>query len=596
MSTKASAFTTLRLRHRKFDKSFFYSWEMILIYLFVFINILLMSALPDIYFSSGSIQTIIRSGMDLSIMVLGMTFILILGEIDVSAASIMLVSAMVIGLSCGAGVPEPIAVILGIIAGGACGLINGLLVSLLNMPSVIVTIATSMLFRGLVRVVLKDSYLNTFPDFFVNLAWDDLGGVIPISMIVFLCLAVIFGIVLHRSKFGRQLYIIGNSKDVAKYSGIKSNKIRIIAFVIMGVTAALSSMIFVGRLDGITFSMGTGYELKVIAIAVLGGVSTLGGKGKIYGPVIATFIMAFLTKSLDLFEVHPNVQKIAIGVILVLAVLIPRLNKETFKKIRNKFKIREIRRLESADVPYNIEKARQAVIGTRMHRMNEKEFILFVRNIQLTSEKLDFDGIYPKYNKAKTDYKHYKAYVKKLNKHDSNYQKAQETLAKKKALYIELYRMYKLCIDIYRLSVKTNAQLIKLNTKCVMNEITDSINRHYEGYQYKYASIPDYETYRKNLRFTTWDIRNNITYNKIRQLRNKAIVSTLNANYLYLITHLKYATKLTAKRDYDRFYYLFNKEQVRIAKYYNKQIKLFDKSMTKLKEKIERGELKHEEK
>lgn len=322
---------------KHFNKSFLYSWEMILVYLLIGINVLLMVALPETYFFSGSIQTIIRSGMDLSIMVLGMVLILVLGEIDVSVGSIMILSSMVMGLSYQSGLGAFLSVILGIICGATCGLVNGVLVTYAKMPSVIVTIATGLLFKGIVRAVLKDTYLNTFPDFFVKFAWNDIGGIIPVSLLIFVIFAVIFGLVLHKSKFGRELYVIGSNKDVAKYSGINVNLVKIIAFVIMGVTASLSGILFVGRFDGITFSVGNGYELKVIAIAVLGGVSTLGGKGKIYGPCIATLFMAFLTKTLDLFEIHPNVVKIAIGLVLIIAVLIPRINSELFVKLKNLF-------------------------------------------------------------------------------------------------------------------------------------------------------------------------------------------------------------------------------------------------------------------
>ena len=176
-----------------------------------------MVIMPDIYFAQGSIQTIVRSGMDLSIMVLGMVFILILGEIDVSVASIMLVSSMVLGLSYQAGLGAFLSIVLSILTGALCGLINGLLISLCKIPSVICTIATSILFRGVVRVVLKDNYLDSFPSFLSTIAWEDLGGFVSLSLIVFLLFAIIFGIVLHKSKYGRELYLVGNNKKTAKY-------------------------------------------------------------------------------------------------------------------------------------------------------------------------------------------------------------------------------------------------------------------------------------------------------------------------------------------------------------------------------------------
>jgi len=327
------------MKNKIINKSFFTRWEMILVYILILINILLMIIVPQTYFTTRSITTIIRSGMDLSFMVLGMVFVLILGEIDVSVASIMILSTMVTGLTYGAGVPSVLAMILGIIAGGLCGAINGLLVTKLKLPSVIVTIATSLVFRGIVQIVLNANVLDTFPSFYGTIAWFDIGGFLPLCLVVFIIFAIAFGFVLHKTKFGRELYLTGSNKEAALYSGINVDLVKIIGFVTAGVMASISGIVFVGRLNGITYSMASGYELQVIAITVLGGVSTLGGKGKIYGPVIACFVMAFLAKALDLFDVHPNVQKIITGLVLIIAVIVPLLNKENLKKLKDKYSI-----------------------------------------------------------------------------------------------------------------------------------------------------------------------------------------------------------------------------------------------------------------
>ncbi len=304
---------------------FLVRWEMILVYIFIVINVVLAVLRPNLYFAEGTIQSIIQSGMDLSFMVLGMIFVLMLGDIDVSVASIMIVACMVMGLMYQSGIPSVIAVIAGVGAGALCGAFNGVLVAKFKMPAVIVTIATSMLFRGIVKIILDVNSLKKFPDWFSELAWGNLGGVVPYALICFFAVAVVFAIILHKTRFGRELYIIGNSATVAEYSGIRVVRTKIMVFVIMGITAAISAIFFAGRLGGVSSSMGEGYELRVIAIAVLGGVSTLGGKGNAYGPIIATLIMAFLSKTLDLLEVHANVQKIIIGIILIIAVMIPML-------------------------------------------------------------------------------------------------------------------------------------------------------------------------------------------------------------------------------------------------------------------------------
>lgn len=322
----------LTIKNKFSFSKFLVSWEMILVYILLFINVALMILKPDLYFAQGTIQSIIKSGMDVSFMALGMMFVLMIGDIDVSVASIMIFSCMVMGLMHQSGMPEVLTVISGIAAGTLCGVFNGILVAVLEIPSVIATIGTSMLFRGIVQIVLDVNTLKTFPSWFSVLSWQDFGGVVPYSLICFAVAAVIFAVILHKRKFGRELYIIGNNAVTAEYSGINVKRVKIAVFAIMGATSAMSGILFAGRLGGISSSMGTGNELLVIAIAVFGGISTNGGKGKAYGPVISVFIMAFLSKTLDLLGVHSNIQKIIIGIILLVAVIIPMLRNDIADK------------------------------------------------------------------------------------------------------------------------------------------------------------------------------------------------------------------------------------------------------------------------
>lgn len=315
---------------------FLVKWEMVLVYIFILINVVLMVTRSDLYFSPGTLQSIIQSGMDLSPLVLGMIFILMLGDIDVSVAATMILSAMVTGLCMDHGIPAAVCVILGILAGGVCGAFNGFLVAYIKMPAVIVTISTSLLFRGIVEIILDVNVLKNFPTFYTALAWTNIFG-IPLAMIVYLLMAVVFMIILHKSVFGRKLYVIGNNPTCATYSGVSVEKTKMVVFILMGIMAGIGSIFFVGRMGGgVSSSMGTGYELDAIAICVLGGISTNGGKGKVYGPVISTFIMAFLIYTLGLMGVDANSRKILTGFILIIAVLIPSVNRQLFDMIKLK--------------------------------------------------------------------------------------------------------------------------------------------------------------------------------------------------------------------------------------------------------------------
>lgn len=329
---------------------FLVSWEMVLVYILILINLVLMATRTHLYFSAGTIQAIIQSGMDVCPLVLGMILILMLGDIDVSVAASMIFASMVTGLCCQSGMPAIVGVILGIAAGGLCGAFNGFFVAYIGMPAVIVTIATSMLFRGVVKIILDVNVLKQFPGFYTTVAWTNIAG-IPLSLILFLVMGAGFVFLLQKSRFGRKLYIIGNNPTCAQYSGIDVKKTKLIVFIIMGAMCGVASIFFVGRMGGsVSSTMGTGYEMTAIAICVLGGVSTNGGKGKVYGPIIATLIMAFLTYTLGLLEVDANSRKIVTGFILIIAVLIPNVNRQLLDSLKLKFIYKGNKNVEALNI------------------------------------------------------------------------------------------------------------------------------------------------------------------------------------------------------------------------------------------------------
>lgn len=343
---------------------FLVSWEMVLVYILVLINVVLMSMKPNLYFAAGTIQSIIQAGMDVCPLVLGMILILMLGDIDVSAASTMIFASMATGLCMDAGMPMIVAVIMAIIAGMACGAFNGFFVAYMGMPAVITTISTQMLFRGIVKIVLDVNVLKNFPAFYTVIGWRNIGP-IPVAMALFLVMAVGFWFLLQKSKFGRILYIIGNNPTCAEYSGINVKLTKLIVFMIMGAMSGVASIFFVGRMGGsVSSTMGTGYEMTAIAICVLGGVSTNGGKGKVYGPVIATFIFTFLTYTLGLLNVDANSRKIVTGLILIIAVLIPNVNKKLIADLKLKFVYKGNKNVEALNIKTEAEvKALKAEIA-----------------------------------------------------------------------------------------------------------------------------------------------------------------------------------------------------------------------------------------
>lgn len=314
---------------------FLVKWEMILVYILILLNLVLLIFEPQLFFQAGTIQTIINSGFDSSPLVLGMVFILLLGDIDVSVAAQIVLGGMVTGLMMDAGIPSIVCVIAGILTCMLCGAFNGFCVAFFKMPAVITTISTSMLFRGIAEIVLGENSLKNFPAWYNKIGWYNIGGVVPLSMLLFLIMGAILCFVLHKSPFGRKVYIVGNNPTCATYSGISVFRVKMEVFILMGFMAGIGSIFFIGRMGGgISSSMATGYEMTAIATAVLGGVSTSGGKGKMYGPMIATFIMSFLIFVLGLIGIDPNTKKIFIGVILILTILVSTVNRQMIKDIK----------------------------------------------------------------------------------------------------------------------------------------------------------------------------------------------------------------------------------------------------------------------
>jgi rhamnose transport system permease protein len=326
--SKKYRFTVEKSNGKNEVLKFLIQWEMILIYIFITFNILLYVLNGDMF--TRSYMSIIQAGMDLSFMVFPMIFILLLGDIDVSVGSILALSAMMLGLVYEATGNTVLSIGACLLTGASAGFLNGFIITRFKeISAVIVTIAGMLFYRGVVKIVLDVRSLTAFPDWFGELGYSNFWG-LPISLWVFAIFALIFGLVLHKTSYGRQLYAVGKNKEGAYFSGIKVNKVKLITFTLMGLMAAVSAIFYLGRSPSVVANVGEGYELRVIAICVLGGVSTSGGKGKIIGPIIGVFIMSFLDKLMGYNGVQPAARVMAVGILLVVALLAEKIK---FKQI-----------------------------------------------------------------------------------------------------------------------------------------------------------------------------------------------------------------------------------------------------------------------
>jgi rhamnose transport system permease protein len=311
-------------------KSFFFQWEWMLVAIFIIINIMNANLSPY-YLNASNILDATMTFLDKSFIVLPMAFIIILGDIDISVASTVALSSVIMAVSYNSGVPLVISMIICLLVGTICGFINGLLiVKFKELSAVIVTLSTMIIYRGIAYIILQDQASGKFPDWFNYLGWGYVWN-IPFILIMFVVFAIIFGLLLHKTTFGRRVYAMGNNITASRFSGVQVDKIKIIVFTLAGLMSAVTALFLTSRMGSTRPNVASGYELDVIAMVVLGGVSTAGGKGKIIGTIISIFLIGLLRYGLGLINVPAQIMLIIIGGLLIFAVMIPNIK---FNKIK----------------------------------------------------------------------------------------------------------------------------------------------------------------------------------------------------------------------------------------------------------------------
>lgn len=312
---------------KEFDlKEFFFQWEWLLVIIFIGINIM-NSQLSPYYLSPYTLLDATMSFLDKAFIALPMAFVIIFGDIDISVGSTVALSSVIMGVLYNAGLSMPLAILACLLVGITAGLLNGLLiVKFKELSAVIVTLSTMILYRGIAYVILENQSTGNFPMWFSKFGWGYFNNVIPYILIAFIFAAVIFYLLLHKTTFGRQVYAIGNNDVASRYSGVKVDKIKIIVFTLSGLMAAIAAIFLTSRMGSTRPNIASGYELDVIAMVVLGGVSTSGGKGRMAGVLLSILIIGYLRFGLGLVNVMDQVILIIIGALLILSVMISNLN------------------------------------------------------------------------------------------------------------------------------------------------------------------------------------------------------------------------------------------------------------------------------
>ncbi|WP_404404761.1 ABC transporter permease [Pelagibacterium halotolerans] len=298
------------------------SWEMLL--LLVAVAIFIFNSLATPYFlNPWSLSDATFNFTERGIIALAMAMVIISGEIDLSVAGILALASTAMGAAAQFGVDVPVLIAIGLGVGVLCGAFNGLLVSGLGLPSIVVTIGTMSLFRGISYIVLGDQAYRGYPSGFSFFGQGYVYWVISFEIVLFLVMAVLFYILLHRTSFGRSVFAIGNNAMAAQFSGIRVRRVKFVLFCLTGLMAGMAAILLTSRLGSTRPSIAFAWELEVVTIVVLGGISILGGSGSILGVVIAGFVMGLVTFGLGLLNVPGIVMSIFVGLMLITVIAIP---------------------------------------------------------------------------------------------------------------------------------------------------------------------------------------------------------------------------------------------------------------------------------
>ena len=267
--------------------------------------------------------TMLLNSAPILLMLIPVTLIIITGEIDLSVGSVLGFSSVIFGLSYAAGVPLLVAAVLAIVGGGLIGLFNGVLVTVVGLPSLAVTIGTLALFRGIAVGLLGTRAVTDFPEEVLGFVISPIfGSPLPVVTVAILVLVVAFAVLLHFTPFGRGVFAIGLSPEAAAFSGVRVNRTKLILFVLSGLVASATGVYYTLQYSNAIGTNGYGFELQVVTAIVLGGVSIWGGRGTLLGALAGGVLIAALNKTLQLAGIGSDTISIVTGAALIFSVVV----------------------------------------------------------------------------------------------------------------------------------------------------------------------------------------------------------------------------------------------------------------------------------
>lgn len=338
---------------RSFLGRFLRQWEWTLVLLLILVFVVFSFLSPHFL----NVQNLFDSTLHFTekgIIALIMTFIIISGNIDLSVASNMAMSAAVMGVAYRGGVSMWLAVPLCLLIGSCGGLLNGVVITRFRLPAIVVTLGSYSLFRGIAYVLLGNQAITGYPYQFAELGQGYLGNTpIPYQLVIFVVLAAIFGIILHRTTFGRFVYAIGNNETACRYSGVAVDRVKVILFILSGLLSSFSAVLLTSRIYSTRPNIAQGFELEVVTAVVLGGVSISGGSGSMVGVVLSLFLIGFARFGMSLLNIPGQVMTVVIGALLIVAILLPRM----LSQIADRAEDQSTRDRDSQDVDHGSDQA-----------------------------------------------------------------------------------------------------------------------------------------------------------------------------------------------------------------------------------------------
>lgn len=292
------------------------------IVLALILYVTIVTIVNPVFLSGNNVVNVLRSTGFYMIVVVGMTYVLITAGLDLSVGSVFALGAIICGLCTKAGLPVIISILLGLLVGLAIGLFNGIMIVKTGIPPLIVTLGMQYVARGLVQVLTKGVPVYPLPKSFVAIEHFRLFGAIPVVVIISIIVALIGHFILTQTVFGRSIFAIGGNEEAAKISGINIRQTKVIVYALVAVLAAFSGILMSSRLGSAEPSTGSGFEMKVICGAIIGGTSTFGGMGTILGAALGSLFMEIVTNSLTLMRISVYWQNLVFGVILMGSVLL----------------------------------------------------------------------------------------------------------------------------------------------------------------------------------------------------------------------------------------------------------------------------------